>query len=127
MSKWRKVGSANACAPSMVRAKQRTRTASRRLIRLPPCLPFPSFVNRRRVKAFAMNRRLAKNKPPLQIQHRYRCRTTQGPRVCSVPGLDENQSAIRTADRYRQRGLQRVKEILHVAGAEAGADPHNGT
>src|SRR5258707_5482969 len=41
----------------------------------------------------------------------------------SVPGVDEYQSGVGMADRNRQRGLQRVKELLHVARAEAPADP----
>src|ERR1700676_3609301 len=71
--------------------------------------PFASFIDRRHVKAFARNRRLARNKPLLRMPQRY--------------GAVEYQSGVDAAYRNRQRGLQRVKELLHVAGAEAPADP----
>src|ERR1700694_5860618 len=80
----------------------------------------------RRVKAFAMNRRLARNKPPLQMQRRDGRRSGLAMRTTSAAGVDEYQSGVGMADRYRQRGLQRVKERLHVAGAEAAADPQSG-
>src|SRR5580693_2083301 len=117
MSKWRKVGSANACAPSMVRATQRIRTASCRRIEPPPRTPFAPFLNGRRVKAFVMKDAWRK-KNRYCVYGELRCR--------SAPGVDEHHSVAGVADGYGQRSLQRVKELLHVAGAEAAAHPQSG-
>src|SRR6202021_1869679 len=79
--------------------------------------PLAPFLDGRRVSAFVM-------KDAWRKKNRY-C-------VCgelrrrSVPGVDEYHSAAGVTDGYGQRRLQRIKELLHIAGAEAAADPQSG-
>src|ERR1700722_5935650 len=79
--------------------------------------PLAPFLDGRRVSAFVM-------KDAWRKKNRY-C-------VCgelrrrSVPGVDEYHSAAGVTDGYGQRRLQRIKELLHIAGAEAAANPQSG-
>src|SRR6202789_3039169 len=166
MSKWRKVGSANACAPSMVRATQRIRTASCRRIEIPP-YTLRAVSQRPTRQGLRYERRLAEKKPLLVVGLPHTSfRASRGPKAgvrgirspfikiyergwdtphpsllrllprasyaedwlpCrSAPGVAEYHSVARVADGYGQRGLQRIKELLHIAGAEAAAHPQSG-
>src|ERR1700678_1592666 len=79
--------------------------------------PLAPFLDGRRVSAFVM-------KDAWRKKNRY-C-------VCgelrrrSVPRVDEHHSAAGMTDGYGQRRLQRIKELLYIAGAEAAADPQSG-
>src|ERR1700692_2633820 len=119
MSKWRKVGSAYACAPSMVRAKQRTRTTSRRFIAFPR-MSFHAVCRLSTCKGLrwidgwrGINRHCVGS-------------VATGRRAGSAPWVDDHLTGVRMADGHRQRRLQRVKELLQISGAEAAADPQSG-
>src|ERR1700678_122934 len=79
--------------------------------------PFAPFLNGRRVKAFVM-------KDAWRQKNRY---CVYGElRRRSMSSVDEYHSVAGMTDGYGQRGLQRIKELLHIAGAEAAAHPQSG-
>src|ERR1700733_16027497 len=79
--------------------------------------PLAPFLDGRRVSAFVMKDAWRKkNRSCVCGELRRR----------SVPRVDEYHSAAGVTDGYGQRRLQRIKELLHIAGAEAAADPQSG-
>src|SRR5271168_3791511 len=111
MSKWCKVGSANACAPSIVRATQRISVASRCRIAFPRQTPFAPFRSST-CNGLRYEQTVDEEKTATAI-----AAAARRLRERSAPGVDEYHSAGAVANRHGQRGLQRIKELLHIAGA----------